>query len=91
MPRRRTPEQIRDALLRRAVREHAATERRARFVAILHVGTPGEPHEVFAVTTDETTDHALRTDVVAAMRRRAVKRTNSSAIDVPASAAPARV
>ena len=74
MPRKRTPEQIRELALRRAVREHAATERRARFVPILHVGVPGEPHEVFALGPEEPDDQALRADVVAAMRVRAAHR-----------------
>lgn len=70
MPRRPSPERILAALLRRAVVEHAATERRRRHVPLLHVGTPGRPHEVFAAGPDEAGDHALRTDVVAAMRHR---------------------
>jgi len=77
MPRQRTPEQVLDALLRRAVREHAAAERRTRFVPILHVGVPGEPHEVFALLPEEPTDQALRADVVAAMRHRAATRTTA--------------
>ena len=80
MPRRRSPERLIDVLLRRAVREHAAAERRARFVPILHVGVPGEPHEVFAVVPDEPADHALRTDVVAALRHRALRRTPGAAV-----------
>jgi len=74
MPRRRSPERLIEVLLRRAVREHAGAERRARFVPILHVGVPGEPHEVFAVLSDEPADHALRADVIAALRQRAVRR-----------------
>jgi len=75
MPRKRTLEQVLDGLLRCAVREHAAAERRSRYVPILHVGVPGHPHEVFAITDGEVTDHALRTDVVAAMRHRAARRS----------------
>jgi hypothetical protein len=71
MPRKRTPEQVLAALLHRALLEHVATERRRRHVPILHVGVPSEPHEVFAVLADEPTDHALRSDIVAAMRKRA--------------------
>jgi hypothetical protein len=75
MARKRTLDQVLEDLLRRAVREHAAAERRTRFVPILHVGVPGQPHEVFAIAADEPTDHALRTDVVAAMRGRAARRS----------------
>lgn len=75
MPRKRAPEQVLHGLLRCAVREHAAAERRSRYVPILHVGTPGWPHEVFAIAADERTDHALRADVVAAMRLRASRRS----------------
>ena len=75
MPRKRTPTQVLNGLLRCAVREHAAAERRSRYIPILHVGLPGRPHEVFAIVADEPTDHAVRTDVVAAMRRRASGRS----------------
>lgn len=61
------------ALLRRAVLEHAITERRRSHLPILHVGIPGEPHLLFAITPDEPTDHALRADVVAAMRAHQVR------------------
>ena len=74
MPRKRSPESVLAALLRRAVLEHATAERRRRHVPILHVGVPGEPHEVFAIVADEPTDHALRADIVAAMRQRAARR-----------------
>lgn len=74
MPRKRSPEQVLAVLLRQAVREHAAAERRRRHVPILHVGIPGEPHEVFAIVAGEPTDHALRADIVAAMRRKAERR-----------------
>lgn len=69
MPRKRSPERILAELLRRAVLEHATAERRRHHVPILHVGTPGRPHEVFALVPGEPTDHALRADIVAAMRR----------------------
>ncbi|WP_182526427.1 hypothetical protein [Nocardioides dongkuii] len=59
----------RAALLRRAVRDHALAEPRRVFPARLHVGTPGGGQRVLSL--DEPTDHALRTDVVAAMLRRA--------------------
>lgn len=54
------------ALLRRAVLDHATSEPRRSFPARLHVGTPGGRQRVLALDADET-DHALRTDVVAAM------------------------
>ncbi|MEI5673862.1 MULTISPECIES: hypothetical protein [unclassified Nocardioides] len=59
------------ALLRRAVLDHATSEPRRIFPARLHVGTPGGKQRVLALDADET-DHALRTDVVAAMLGRAV-------------------
>jgi hypothetical protein len=58
-------------LLRRAVQDHATSERRRVFRPRLHVGVPGGVEAVFAVRDDEATDHALRCDVVAAMVRRA--------------------
>jgi hypothetical protein len=83
MARTRVSGQLTNLLLRRAVREHAAAERRAHFVPILHVGVPGEPHEVFAVVPDEPSDHALRTDVVAAMRARAQRRAGAAPTTTP--------
>ncbi len=59
------------ALLRRAVLDHATVEHRRRFAPLIHVGTPGGPEEVFAVTRTDTLDQALRADVVAALVRRA--------------------
>lgn len=53
--------------------EHAVTERRRSHLPILHVGIPGRPHLLFAITPDEPTDHALRADVVAAMRARQLR------------------
>lgn len=58
------------ALLRRAVLDHVTAERRLAYPPRLHVGTPGAPHPVFAVEAAEPADHALRTDVVAALRHR---------------------
>lgn len=58
-------------LLRRAVLDHAATERRRHHLPIVHVGTPGGPTAVLPVRPDEPTDHALRADLVAALARRA--------------------
>jgi len=64
-----TPEQLR--LLRRAVLDHALAEHRRVHLPLLHVGTPGGAHEVHPVRPDEPDDHALRVDIVAAMRSRA--------------------
>jgi hypothetical protein len=61
--------------LRRAVLEHAGSERRRIFAPLLHVGTPGGPQALFAPGPLPATDHALRTDVMAALLRR------TSAID----------
>ncbi len=55
------------AVLRRAVLEHAGTERRRRFPTLVHLGTPGGPVALHPVRADEPTDHTLRTDVLAAM------------------------
>lgn len=57
-------------LLRRAVLDHATSEPRKAFPARLHVGTPGGRQRVLAVD-EEPTDHALRTDCLAAMLSRA--------------------
>lgn len=56
-------------LLREAVRRHAAGERRRRFAPVLHVGRPGG-QELGAVAALTGTDHALRTDVCAALLAR---------------------
>jgi hypothetical protein len=56
--------------LRRAVLEHAVSERRRIFAPVLHVGTPGGPQALFAPGQLGATDHGLRTDVVAALLRR---------------------
>lgn len=77
MPRKPPSAHVLEELRRRAVREHATAERRARHVPILHVGVPGEPHEVFAIDPEETSDQALRTDVVAALRQRARQRAGT--------------
>ena len=57
------------ALLRRAVLEHARSERRRVFAPLLHVGTPAQAHEVFAA--GDPPDHGLATDVMASLLRRA--------------------
>jgi hypothetical protein len=56
--------------LRRAVLDHAISERRRTFAPLLHVGSPGGAQAVFALGPDEPADHALRTDVLAALLRR---------------------
>jgi hypothetical protein len=58
-------------LLRQAVLEHVAHERRRVHPPMLHVGVPGGPVASLAVVTAEPADHGLRTDVVAALRVRA--------------------
>jgi hypothetical protein len=57
--------------LRRAVLDHALTERRRVFPPVLHVGSPGATVADFVIETADPTDHALRTDIVAALLRRA--------------------
>lgn len=57
--------------LRRAVLDHAQTERRRVFPAVIHVGSPGVCVTDFTIEPAEPTDHALRTDVVQALLRRA--------------------
>jgi hypothetical protein len=59
------------ALLRLAVLDHARSERRKHYLPLVHVGRPGASQTLFAVRTEDGADHALRTDVVAAMVRRA--------------------
>jgi hypothetical protein len=53
--------------LRRAVVDHVRTLSGRSFPPVLHVGRPGGPVRRFTVRPDDPTDHALRTDVVAAM------------------------
>lgn len=57
-------------LLRRAVLEYAAGETRRRHEPRLFVGLPGAGVAVLDDHPDEPLDHALRSDVVAAMARR---------------------
>ncbi|MBZ5736947.1 hypothetical protein [Nocardioides mangrovi] len=61
-------------LLRRAVLDHRAAERRRAFAPRLHVGRPGGVTEVLACGPEGGYDHALRADVVAAMLARALRR-----------------
>lgn len=63
-------------LLRRAVLEHSLAEpRRRHYPPVLHVGVPGQRTWTFpaglAQEPPGPTDHALRTDVVAALLARA--------------------
>lgn len=57
-------------LLRRAVWEHASAERRRRHLPVLRVGLPGDRELLYPDRPDTPTDHALRSDIVAAMRYR---------------------
>ena len=57
-------------LLREAVRRHTIAERRRRFAPVVHVGRPGG-REWCAAATIRDTDHALRSDVMAALLARA--------------------
>ena len=57
-------------VLRRAVLDHAVSERRRTYPALLHVGVPGALEEVAAADPDDGLDHALRTDIVAALLQR---------------------
>jgi hypothetical protein len=59
--------------LRRAALAQAA-ERRRRFPVVVHVGAPGGAEEAFALAAGEPDDHAVRTDVLAAMLGRARRR-----------------
>jgi hypothetical protein len=60
------------ALLRRAVHEHAASERRrGGYPPVLHLGTPGGEIASLDLADAEPTDPGLRTDLVAALRVRA--------------------
>jgi hypothetical protein len=56
-------------LLREAVRRHAAGERRRRFAPLVHVGRPGVREHCTAAPVHGT-DHALRTDLMAALLAR---------------------
>ena len=58
------------AALRRAALDHALSERRRLFTPALHVGSPGGVQAVLALASGERLDHALRTDLVAALRHR---------------------
>ena len=60
--------------LRRAVLDHALSERRPRYRPLLHVGLPGAPHPVVpavAEAPEAAYDQAVRVDVLAALLARA--------------------
>jgi hypothetical protein len=59
------------SLLRRAVHDHAMSERRRVFPPVLHVGVPDARVASLALDTAAPTDPGLRTDLVAALRVRA--------------------
>lgn len=66
-------------LLRRAVLDHARTERRRSHPPALHVGVPGRGVRTFVAGPQDLLDHAARTDVVQAMVR-AAERTGEPLI-----------
>lgn len=53
--------------LRTAVLDHALSERRRVHLPLLHVGSPGGTGTLFAIRGQDDSDHALRTDIVAAL------------------------
>ncbi len=77
--------------LRRAVLDHARTERRRVFPPVLHVGSPGLTVADFAIEPDEHTDHALRTDIVSAMVRLAAPRGDTPLVWLSRPGAPSEV
>lgn len=56
-------------VLRGAVQEHARTERRRTFPAVLHVGMPGGAVRTFEIVPEEGLDLALRVEILEAMVR----------------------
>lgn len=64
-----------ERLLRRAVLDHATTERRRVFPPVVHVGIPGELTATLPLG-EQRLDHALRTDALEAMLHR-VRRANA--------------
>jgi hypothetical protein len=77
--------------LRRAVLDHARTERRRVFPPVLHVGSPGLTVADFAIETEEPTDQALRTDIVAAMLRLAGRSGGTPLVWLSRPGAPSEV
>ena len=61
-------------VLRGAVLEHARTERRRTFPAVLHVGIPGGPARTFLSDPEERLDLALRVEIVETMARHSLER-----------------
>jgi hypothetical protein len=57
-------------LLRRAVLDFRVSERRRSFAPSVHVGVPGATGLAYQPPRDETMDHGLRADLVAAFLRR---------------------
>jgi hypothetical protein len=68
------------ALLRRLVLEHKASERRLRFPAVLRLGWPGGPVAGLVEESGGDLDDALRSDVLEAMLRRAETVSPTSAL-----------
>lgn len=77
--------------LRRAVLDHARTERRRVFPPTVHVGAPGVAVADFVIASDEPTDHALRTDVVEAMLRRTGRQGGAPLVWLSRPGAPSEV
>lgn len=77
--------------LRRAVLDHAGTEKRRVFPPVLHVGAPGTAVVRFVVEADDATDHALRTDIVSAMLRRSRQRGATPLVWLARPGAPSEV
>ena len=57
--------------LRQAVLDHAVAERRQTHLPMIHLGLPGGRNVIHPIRQDEPTDHSLRSDIVAALVRRA--------------------
>lgn len=57
-----------ERLLRRAVWEHATSERRRHHLPVIRVGLPGGRQLLYPDRPEEPTDQALRADIIAAMR-----------------------
>jgi hypothetical protein len=60
------------ALLRHLVLDHKAAERRRRFPAVFHLGSPGKPPCGRVDESGPALDDALRCELLAAMLRRCV-------------------
>ncbi len=78
--------------LRRAVLDHARTERRRQaFPPVLHVGSPGQVVADFAIMPADSTDQALRVDIVSAMLRQAARRGDTPLVWLSRPGAPSEV